>query len=84
VTSGNAPFSPIIANVTYRNIFHGAPLTQISETITLYNSNNSYYASSSPANAVGRVKFGKFTSGQKEEIVEQTEGAIELELRSRY
>jgi len=68
VASVNSPVSPIIADITYRDIFHDAPLKQISDTNTPYNSNNSYYASSSLSSALGGVKVGKFTTAQKKEI----------------
>lgn len=84
VASGDAPFAPIIANTTYRDIFYDAPLTELSKLDSHYNSNNSYYASSSIRNAIGNVHFGKLTPKQKAKVVEQVQKATEVGLRSRY
>lgn len=84
VASGEANFDTLISNNTYRNIFYDAPLTKLSEHNTPYNSNNSYYASTSLGNAVGMATFGRLTAGQKDTVEKQTKKAEELGLKSRY
>lgn len=49
-----------------------------------YNSNNSYYASASLGDAVGKVFLGGFNDGQKGGITAQVERADDLGLKSRY
>ncbi|RFU35665.1 hypothetical protein B7463_g632, partial [Scytalidium lignicola] len=84
VGSGDAPFDAITANTTYRDIFYDAPLTKLSDVDTAYNSNNSYYASTSLSEAVGMVMFGSFTSKQKSKAAGQVQRAEDLGLKSRY
>lgn len=84
VATGEAPFDTLISNTTYRHIFYDAPLTKLSEPDAPYNSNNSYYASSSLGNAVGWISFGHLTGVQKDKVMEQTKKAEELGLKSRY
>jgi hypothetical protein len=85
VASGAAPFDLLIANTTYRDVFYDAPLMQLSSTDPpLYNSNNSFYASSSLPSAIGTVHFGRFSADQKAKIDEQVHRAEGLELQSRY
>jgi hypothetical protein len=56
----------------------------LSETEMHYNANNSYFASASLRNAVGAVRFGRFTERQKFTIERQAKKAEELGLKSRY
>jgi hypothetical protein len=84
VATGDAPFSAITANATYRDIFYDAPLTKLSAIGTPYNSNNSYYASASLGEAVGRVAFRGISTEQKSKIEKQVQKAHELGLKSRY
>ncbi|KAE8448015.1 hypothetical protein EG329_009938 [Mollisiaceae sp. DMI_Dod_QoI] len=83
VASGDAPFNSIIANDTYRDIFYDAPLTNLTID-TPYNTNNSYYASTSLSKAIGRVGSWKLGAGQKATITSQVQRAKELDLKSRY
>ncbi|KAE9372878.1 hypothetical protein N431DRAFT_376162 [Stipitochalara longipes BDJ] len=83
VASGDAPFDSIIANDTYRDIFYDAPLTKL-PIDTVYNTNNSYYASTSLSEAIGRVGSWKLGADQKAKITSQVQRARELGLKSRY
>ncbi|KUJ14549.1 uncharacterized protein LY89DRAFT_736580 [Mollisia scopiformis] len=84
VGTGNTPFDLVISNSSYRNIFFDAPLTSLSDPNTPYNSNNSYYASSSIKAAIGTVSFGKLSGGQRDKVTAQVDKANQLDLRSRY
>jgi hypothetical protein len=83
VASGDAPFDLIIANDTFRDVFFDAPLTNLN-TDTVYNTNNSYYASTSLSEAIGRVGSWKLSSDQKVKITSQVQRAKDLGLKSRY
>ncbi|RDL33304.1 uncharacterized protein BP5553_08743 [Venustampulla echinocandica] len=78
VATGDVPLHKLISNMTYRQIFYDAPITKLSEPNTPYNSNNSYYGSTSIRNGVGWVTFGRLTKNQKETIKAQTKRANEL------
>ncbi|KAL6714334.1 hypothetical protein ACLMJK_007757 [Lecanora helva] len=90
VGTGNTPFSLLTQNTTYRDIFFDAPLEQFSTPISptntsIYDSTNSYYASTSFAKTVGRVgKGGVLSEAQLGVIRGQIRGARERGLRSRY
>jgi hypothetical protein len=84
VASGDASFAAVTANSTYRDIFFDAPLMKLSGDDMPYNSNNSYYASASLGEAVGKVFLGGFNDGQKGGITAQVERADDLGLKSRY
>lgn len=84
VASGDAPFDSIIANDTFRDVFYDAPLTDLTPDTTVYNTNNSYYASTSLSSAIGRVGSWKLASDQKAKITSQVQRAKELGLKSRY
>ncbi|TVY12863.1 Altered inheritance of mitochondria protein 6-like, partial [Lachnellula arida] len=83
VATGEAPFDSIIANETYRDIFYDAPLTSL-PLDTGYNVNNSYYASTSLSNAIGKTRSSKLSANQKGKITRQVQRAGELGLKSRY
>jgi hypothetical protein len=83
VASGGAPFNFIIANETYRDIFYDAPLTSLPAD-TVYNANNSYYASTSLSNAIGKIGSSGLGADQKAKITRQVQRAGELGLKSRY
>lgn len=82
VASGNAPFEQILHNDQYRDIFYDAPLKELAAAP--WNSNNSYYASSSLQHAVGKPRLGKFNSEQKDKIRSQVIRAEAVGLKSRY
>jgi hypothetical protein len=73
----------MIANETYRDIFYDAPLTNLAID-TVYNANNSYYASTSLSNAIGKIGSSKLSTDQKAKITRQAQRAQELGLKSRY
>ncbi|CZR56092.1 uncharacterized protein PAC_05980 [Phialocephala subalpina] len=84
IGTGDTPFDLLTSNTTYRDIFYDAPLPSLSDADSPYNSNNSYYASSAIGKAVGAVRFGRLTDGQKDNVKEQVEKANDLGLVSRY
>ena len=84
VASGAAPFDAIIRNVTYRDVFYDSPLTQLSDVNMPFSSNNSYYASVSLQEAVGRMVFPNIKGGQRSRVAQQVKRARELGLKSRY
>ncbi|OCK74560.1 hypothetical protein K432DRAFT_272887, partial [Lepidopterella palustris CBS 459.81] len=89
VATGDAPFDLINNSKTnqYWDIFFDAPLEKLelgsSEVPSIYTQANSYYASVSLSEAVGKVWFG-LTSVQLKTIREQIETAREVGLLSRY
>lgn len=82
VASGFAPFEHILKNNTYREVFYDAPLKELADAP--WNSNNSYYASSSLQHAVGKTRLGKLNDLQKEKIKHQVRKAEAVGLKSRY
>lgn len=82
VGTGSTPFESVMANTTYRDIFFDAPLDDISNP--KYNTTNSYYASVSLSQAVGKPWLGKFSSKQLNTIKSQIEAASKKGLTSRY
>ncbi|TVY35517.1 Altered inheritance of mitochondria protein-like protein [Lachnellula subtilissima] len=82
VASGNAQYSDIISNSTYRDIFLDAPLASISDP--KYNTTNSYYASTSLTKAVGHLWGGRFSSNQLQIVKDQIKAASDKGLKDRY
>jgi hypothetical protein len=92
VGTGNTPFSLILDdtmnnisdtdNAIRRDIFFDAPLERLSSSI--YNASNSYYASISIGEAIGRTWFGKLNTRQSTIIKEQTHLAARFGLKARY
>ena len=82
VASGNAQYSDVISNTTYRDVFFDAPLVSISDA--KYNTTNSYYASASLKKAVGYLWGGKFSSKQLQIVKEQIKAASDKGLKARY
>lgn len=97
VGSGNTPFSLVVANTTYRDIFYDAPLedlwgddpTPVTDYDNLltganYNAENSYYASVSFQEEIGKLWHGMLTPQQVLKIRGQVRGAVERGLKARY
>lgn len=82
VGSGNTPFDSVVSNTTYRDIFFDAPLANISDP--QYNTSNSYTASISLGDAVGKMWFGKFSSSQLKVVRTQIAQATAKDLVPRY
>ncbi|TVY44195.1 Altered inheritance of mitochondria protein-like protein [Lachnellula occidentalis] len=82
VASGNAEYSDIISNSTYRDVFLDAPLATVSDP--KYNTTNSYYASTSLAKQVGTLWGGKFSSKQLQIVKDQIKAASDKGLVDRY
>ncbi|KAL7625365.1 hypothetical protein AAE478_004582 [Parahypoxylon ruwenzoriense] len=94
VGTGNTPFDLVVENSTYRDAFFDAPLGDMWEDpstpdllstkeISTYNEQNSLYASTSLAEAVGFV-LGGFNDGQLRTIRGQIKGAHRRGLKARY
>ncbi|CAD6584847.1 MAG: Altered inheritance of mitochondria protein 6 [Alectoria sarmentosa] len=97
VGTGNTPFSLLVANTTYRDIFYDAPLeelwgddpTPVTDYDNLvtgakYNAENSYYASVSFQEEIGKLWHGMLTPQQVLTIRGQVRGAEERGLKARY
>ena len=97
VGTGNTPFDLLAANTTYRDIFYDAPLedfwgddaTPIQHYEQLlvgekYNAENSYYASVSFQQEIGKLWHGVLTPQQVLKIRGQIEGAELRGLKARY
>lgn len=82
VSSGNTSFDSLVSNTTYRDIFFDAPLEDISNS--QYNTSNSYFASISMKDAVGKMGFGSFSSSQIKTLQTQIAQAKAKGLVSRY
>jgi hypothetical protein len=82
IASGNAQYSDVISNSTYRDIFLDAPLDPISDP--KYNTTNSYYASIFLKKAVGYLWGGKFSPKQLETVKEQIKAASNKGLEAWY
>ncbi|TVY80381.1 Altered inheritance of mitochondria protein 6-like protein [Lachnellula suecica] len=82
VASGNAEYSDVVANSTYRDVFLDAPLATISDP--KYNTTNSYYASISLKQAIGTLWAGKFSSSQLQTVKQQIQAASDKGLKARY
>lgn len=80
VGTGNAPFEMIIANSTYRDIFFDAPLDQLNST---YSPENSYYASVSFQEGIGKFLFQPSWS-QTRRVKSQIAAASRYGLKARY
>ncbi|KAL8737194.1 MAG: hypothetical protein Q9181_001920 [Wetmoreana brouardii] len=89
VSTGNTDFHTLISNTTYRDVFFDAPLDHLwgedSPTdATLYNDENSYYASVSFASSIGKTWLGTLVPQQVYKIRGQIKGAHEKGLKVRY
>ncbi|KAI1469693.1 PLC-like phosphodiesterase [Daldinia caldariorum] len=94
VGTGNTPFDLLTKNATYRDAFFDAPLKDMwedpdasspvsTEAAPLYNDTNSFYASTSFADAIGIV-LGGFSEKQLRTIRGQIKGAHRRGLKVRY
>ena len=97
VGTGNTPFDLLVANTTYRDIFFDAPLEEfwgddpipfggyerllISEK---YTAENSYYASVSFQEEIGKLLYGMLSPQQVLRINGQVMGAQSRGLKARY
>ena len=91
VGTGDAPFDMIntpnptnISGYDIRDIFYDAPLLEVGGNNSLYNSTNSYYASSSLSAAIGTTLPTGFTSSQEDKIKTQLQAAKDANLLGRY
>ena len=80
VGTGNTSFEMIVANSTYRDIFFDAPLDQLNST---YSPENSYYASVSFQEGVGKFLFRPSWS-QTHRVKSQIAAASRYGLKARY
>ena len=89
VASGDAPFSLLTFNSTYRDIFFDAPLADLwgedaPRNHTLYNSENSFYASTNFEATVGPLWHGVLSPKQVDIIRGQVGEAQKRGLKARY
>ncbi|KAF2992909.1 Altered inheritance of mitochondria protein 6 [Curvularia kusanoi] len=82
VGTGNTPLELVLSMSTDRFVFFDAPLTSVSN-IT-YNYTNSYYASASLKDAIGKLWLNRLSVEQEKTIKEQIETAGDKSLESRY
>ena len=89
VGTGNTPFNLLNSNSTYRDVFFDAPLDQLSGANTssnakVYTNQNSYYASVSFADTIGKLQHGIFSQQQLDRIRAQIGAASARGLKARY
>lgn len=97
VGTGNTPFDLLVANTTYRDIFFDAPLEELWDDDSIpitgyenllvseeYTPENSYYASVSFQEEIGKPWHGTLTPQQVLKIRGQVLGAKSRGLRARY
>jgi hypothetical protein len=89
VGTGNTPFDSVIANTTYRDIFFDAPLQEFSAKAptaahNIYNSTNSYYASTSLYEVVGLPWRAQYTDNQISIFTDHINGSHMVGLKARY
>ncbi|KAF2133386.1 hypothetical protein P153DRAFT_363585 [Dothidotthia symphoricarpi CBS 119687] len=82
VGTGSTPFELVQRNSTNRFVFFDAPLLSISDTS--YNSTNSYYASVSLKDAVGKLWLNRLSTKQEQTLERQIKTTEEKGLKSRY
>lgn len=92
VATGDAPFDHILENSTYRDVFYDAPLDKLSffsETSavpvgSVYNVNNSYYASVDFRTSIGSLPTSRLSYAQLAKVRSQIDVAHERGLKVRY
>lgn len=90
VASGTTDFETILINTKGRIVFFDAPLDHLGDedspsSAEGYNKNNSFYASASFAESIGRPSlFGDLSNEQVDTIKAQIEGAHRKGLKARY
>ncbi|KAF2671777.1 hypothetical protein BT63DRAFT_422292 [Microthyrium microscopicum] len=96
VGTGNTPFTRVVENSTYRDIFFDAPLQLFSlknskdeapvgePNMEPYSPSNSYYASTSANLAIGIPWWGRYSEAQQEKIQDYMQGAQKAGLKARY
>lgn len=92
VATGDAPFHLIVENATYRDVFYDTPLDKLylsSESSpgpdgSIYNTNNSYYASVDFRNSIGSLPLSRLSQAQLVKVRNQIRVAHEHGLKVRY
>jgi hypothetical protein len=84
VDTGNIPLEHVQSNLTNRFVFFDAPLLSVSTGITIFNSTNSYYASASLNDAIGKIWFNRLSAEQERNLKTQIGMVQEIGLQSRY
>ncbi|RMZ74574.1 Altered inheritance of mitochondria 6 [Pyrenophora seminiperda CCB06] len=84
VGTGNTPLELVQSNMTNRFVFFDAPLLSVSAGNTTFNSTNSYYASASFKDAIGKMWFNRLSAEQERTLKSQIEMVQETGLQSRY
>ncbi|KAL6713251.1 Altered inheritance of mitochondria protein 6 [Lecanora helva] len=90
VSTGNTPFNLLVSNITYRDIFFDAPLNELwsgdsePSNASLFDSQNSFYASTSFRESIGKPWHGMLSPQQTETIRGQIRMARQRGLKARY
>ncbi len=82
VGTGNAPFDMIVENTHRRDVFFDAPLDKLRGT--QFDSTNSYYSSTSFAEAIGVAEGGELKAEQYRKIRQDVKSAHDRGLKARY
>jgi glycerophosphoryl diester phosphodiesterase len=82
VGTGNTPLELVQSSPTNRFVFFDAPLHSVSDDN--YNSTNSYYASASLKDAIGKLWFNRLSPKQEQTLKTQIKMAHGKGLNSRY
>lgn len=84
VGTGNVSLELVRLNLTNRFVFFDAPLLSVSAGNTTFNSTNSYYASASLKDAIGKTWFNRLSAEQEKTLKAQIGMVQETGLQSRY
>jgi hypothetical protein len=84
VGTGNIPLELVQSSLTNRVVFFDAPLLSVSAGNTNFNSTNSYYASASLNDAIGKIWFNRLSAEQERNLKTQIGMVQEIGLQSRY
>ena len=84
VGTGNVALESVLSNHTNRFVFFDAPLLSIATGNTTFNNTNSYYASVSLKDAIGKIWFNRLSAEQEKILKTQIEMVQETGLMSRY
>lgn len=82
VGTGNTPLELVQSRPTNRFVFFDAPISSVSDT--MYNYTNSYYASASLKDAIGKLWLNRLSTDQEETLRKQIKTVEEKGLKSRY
>ncbi|KAI4707197.1 hypothetical protein J4E89_008136 [Alternaria sp. Ai002NY15] len=84
VGTGNITLESVLSYQTNRFVFFDAPLLSVATGNTTFDYTNSYYASISLKDAIGKIWFNRLSAEQEETLKTQIEMVQETGLQSRY